>query len=201
MNLRKELGTLAIIILSVTSFKSAIADWHDVPTGSMLPSIEPGDRIVVNKLAYDIKVPFTTWTIAEWSEPERFDVIVFYDEEGTRLVKRVIGLPGETIELRRNRLFVNGEPAEYSDDAKLKEVLNEQSHLIQIHGNGIKTSFGPILVPERTVFVLGDNRNNSLDSRWFGAVSFQQITGRAEYVAFSRHDLMNWKPERFLLEL
>src|SRR5438552_5215625 len=91
----------AAIVL--TTFRSSIADWNDVPSGSMNPSILEGDRIFVNKLAYDLKVPFTTWHIAEWSQPTRGDVVVFYSPvTGIRLVKRVVGLPGDTITLRDN---------------------------------------------------------------------------------------------------
>src|SRR5215218_3401800 len=102
------------VVLIVLSFRSSIADWNDVPTGSMKPSIIEGDRIFVNKLAYDLKVPFTTWHLAQWDDPQRGDVVVFYSpQDGVRLVKRVIGVPGDEITLRNNRLYVNGQPATY----------------------------------------------------------------------------------------
>ena len=98
-----------VVIIIGTSFRSAVADWNDVPTGSMNPSIVEGDRIFVNKCAYDLKVPFTLWRVAEWSGPHRGDVVVFYSPaDGRRLVKRVVGLPGETIEMRNTVLFING---------------------------------------------------------------------------------------------
>src|SRR5262245_40087463 len=85
---------LMICGLLVGSIRSAVADWNDVPTGSMKPTILEGDRVVVNKLAYDLKVPFTTWHVAEWGNPQRGDIVVFFSPvDGTRLVKRVIGLP------------------------------------------------------------------------------------------------------------
>ena len=85
--------------------RSAVADWNDVPTGSMKPTILEGDRIFVNKLAYDLKVPFTGWSLWSFDGPGRGDIVVFFSpDNGTRMVKRVVGLPGDTLELRRNRL-------------------------------------------------------------------------------------------------
>src|SRR5438105_739084 len=102
----------AAIVL--TTFRSSIADWNDVPTGSMKPTILEGDRIFVNKLAYDLKVPFTTWHIAQWSDPKRSEIVVFYSpENGTRLVKRVVAVPGDRIEVRGGLLIVNDQPLSY----------------------------------------------------------------------------------------
>src|SRR5277367_1455883 len=112
--LKKEAKPLLIMVLVMLAFRSAIADWNDVPTGSMKPTIVEGDRIFVNKLAYDLKVPFTTWHVAEWAGPERGDIVVFNSPvDGTRLVKRVVGLPGDTIEGRNDHLWINGRPVNY----------------------------------------------------------------------------------------
>src|SRR4051812_11114887 len=104
------------VILIVLSFRSTIADWNDVPTGSMRPTILEGDRIFVNKLAYDLKVPyFTTIHLAHWSDPKRGDVVVFFSpENGVRLVKRVVAVPGDTVEVRGRTVLINGKPAAYS---------------------------------------------------------------------------------------
>ena len=92
-------------VLIATSFKSAIADWNDVPTGSMKPTILVGDRVFINKLSYSFKIPYTTWHIAWWGTPEHGDIVVFYSPaDGKRLIKRVIGLPGDKIELLDNKL-------------------------------------------------------------------------------------------------
>src|SRR5271168_1455814 len=113
-NVWREAKSLLMLILILTAVRSAIADWNDVPTGSMNPTIVQGDRVFVNKLAYDLKVPFTTWHLAQWSNPKRGDIVVFYSPvDGTRLVKRVIGLPGDQIELAHERLLINGNPSEY----------------------------------------------------------------------------------------
>src|SRR5271170_3286558 len=109
-----QLRSFAFILVILCAFRSAIADWNIVPSASMLPTILEGDRIFVNKLAYDLKVPFTTKHVLTWDNPSRGDVIVFFSPaDGTRLVKRVIAVPGDQIELRNDHLFLNGVPATY----------------------------------------------------------------------------------------
>src|SRR6202142_3543320 len=117
---RQEIRPLLLLALVMFSIRSSLADWNDVPTGSMKPPILEGDRVFVNKLAYDLKVPFTTRHIAEWSNPQRGDIVVFFSpRDGQRLVKRVVGLPGDTIELRNNGLVLNGKPVEYQPVAEV----------------------------------------------------------------------------------
>ena len=105
-----------LFIAVMLVFRSAIADWNQVPSGSMIPSILVGDRIVVDKLAYDLRIPFTLQRILGWHDPERGDVVTFPSPADERLlVKRIIGLPGDDVELRRNRLIINGIAAEYRE--------------------------------------------------------------------------------------
>ena len=121
---RKEIRWWLVIGLVVFSLRSSLADWSDVPTGSMKPTILEGDRVYVNKLAYDLKVPFTTRHLAEWSNPHRGDIVVFFSpHDGQRLVKRVVGVPGDTIELRNDGLVLNGQAVEYKPIAE--EVLRD----------------------------------------------------------------------------
>jgi len=97
---KQHIAPLLLVVLLVTSFRSAIADWNIVPSGSMNPTIVEGDRIFVNKLAFGLRVPFTSMELAHWAEPQRGDVIVFYSpQDGVRMVKRVVALPGETISI------------------------------------------------------------------------------------------------------
>src|SRR5437762_10909343 len=104
----REYRAFVLFIVLMVIFRSALADWNVVPTGSMKPSIIEGDRILVNKLAYDLKFPFTTWHLAKWSDPKRGEVVVFDSpENGIRLVKRVMGVPGDTIQLINNQLLIN----------------------------------------------------------------------------------------------
>src|SRR3954468_7209251 len=111
---REWVRPAALIAVIVFPLKSAVADWNWVPSGSMKPTILEGDLIFVNKLAYDLKVPFTLSRLAKWDNPKRSDIIVFFSpKDGTRLVKRVIGGPGDTIEMKNNVLLVNGDPMHY----------------------------------------------------------------------------------------
>src|SRR5437588_10498638 len=130
---RKEIRPLLVLALVLFSLRSSLADWNDVPTGSMKPTILEGDRVFVNKLAYDFKVPFTTWHLAQWDNPKRGDIVVFYSpHDGKRLVKRVIGLPGDVVELRRDRLLLNGNPVEYEPiDAHITEYVGEKDRTMQ----------------------------------------------------------------------
>ena len=106
--IRPMVATLIVL----TAFRSSIADWNDVPTGSMEPSILPGDRIFVNKLAYGLRFPFTRHSLADWSGPQRGQIVVFFGPDNEkRMVKRVIGLPEDVIEMRGNRLIINGRPS------------------------------------------------------------------------------------------
>jgi len=195
--------SIIVAMLIAFSFKSAIADWNEVPTGSMKPTIIEGDRIFVNKLAYDLKFPLTTFHLATWADPERGDIVVFYSPaDGKRLVKRIIGKPGDTIAMIDNTIFINGSPLHYaplSDEilqhvpegitkhaTLLEEDLSGREHPVMIDrvSPSIR-SFPPVTIPERNYFVMGDNRDNSADSRYFGFVPRSNIVGRASAVVIS----------------
>jgi signal peptidase I len=218
---RQEIRPLLILAVILFSIRSSLADWNDVPSGSMNPTILEGDRIYVNKLAYDLKVPFTTWHLATWSNPQRGDIVVFYSpHDGTRLVKRVVGLPGDTVELRNDELIINGVPVHYSSlnaeisgqlpDAEqqqslfAREQLPGQSHAVMaIPYLPAKRTFGPVRVPDGQYFMMGDNRDNSFDSRYFGTVTRNEIVGKATDVVFSINKNDYWLPRshRFLQPL
>jgi signal peptidase I len=209
---RNDIRPLLILAIILFSIRSSFADWNDVPTGSMKPTIIEGDRIFVNKLAYDLKVPFTTWHLAEWGDPQRGDIAVFRSpHDGVRLVKRVIGLPGDTIEMRDGRLFLNGEPVDYSPvDAAVSAPVAEPERSASLFAMEelpsrphavmttpllpAKRSFAPITVPAGEYFMLGDNRDNSFDSRFWGCVPRRQILGRATAVVISLDRAHCWKP-------
>jgi len=194
------------------SIRSSLADWNDVPTGSMKPTILEGDRIWINKVAYDLKVPFTTWRIAEWGNPQRGDIAVFYSpHDGKRLVKRVVGVPGDMIELRSNVLVINGRPVEYRPVAEeilqslsmadragrvfATEKLPGQIHAVAAYPAApAMRSFPPQRVPEGRYFMMGDNRDDSFDSRFWGTVGRQQIIGRASCVVISLDRHHYWWP-------
>ncbi len=193
-----EIRIFLLMILIVSSLRSALADWNDVPTGSMKPTIQEGDRVVVNKLAYDLKVPFTTIKIVKWGDPKRGDIVVLFSPvDGIRLVKRVVAIPGDQVELRENQLFINGKLAEQSPVAVteladygrayvMAENLYGHSHQMMITPDiPAVRSWGPETVPPGKYFVLGDNRDNSNDSRFIGFIERRRIVGEAVAVAFS----------------
>jgi signal peptidase I len=193
-----EIRVFVLMILIVSSLRSALADWNDVPTGSMKPTIQEGDRVVVNKLAYDLKIPFTTINVVKWGDPQRGDIVVLFSpRDGTRLVKRVVAIPGDRLEMRENQLYVNGVEARQSpitvtndDDHGPAHVLTEdltgRQHRIMVSPEiGAQRTFGPVHVPPGHYYVLGDNRDNSNDSRYIGLIERRRIVGEAVAVAFS----------------
>ena len=207
---REWLRPFALLLIIVAPLKSAVIDWNWVPTGSMKPTILEGDLVLVNKLAYDLKIPFTTIQLATWSEPQRGDIAVcFSPKDGTRLVKRVVGLPGDTIELRDNVLLVNGVAQTYTlqdstpflrdiaEDPKpviAVEHFGSNDHLVMaLPSRAAQRNFGPYIVPPESYFMLGDSRDNSFDSRFFGPVPRKQIVGRANAV------LLSFDRSRYLL--
>jgi len=209
---RKEIRPLLILCAILFSIRSSLADWNDVPTGSMKPTILEGDRVFVNKLAYDLKVPFTTWHLAQWDNPQRGDIVVFYSpKDGIRLVKRVIGLPGDTVELRNDQLIINGQPLDYTAaDAKIPERLSGPEHdhgifateklpdhahaVMALNGTPAMRTFAPVTVAAGHYFMMGDNRDNSFDSRYFGTVARDQIVGRTSSVVVSLDKENYWLP-------
>jgi signal peptidase I len=183
-------------------FRSAVADWNHVPSGSMLPSILVGDRIVVDKLAYDLRLPFTLMRLASWRLPHRGDVVTFTSpEDGQLLVKRVVAVPGDEVSLHHNRLTVNGESATYQQVSQeqvlfpvlpgyglYRESILGSERFVMLHNSrsaSLASSFGPTRVPQGEYLMLGDNRDNSRDSRVIGFVPQHNILGRARAVAFS----------------
>ena len=193
-----------MFLIVMIAFRSAIADWNQVPTGSMKPTILDGDRVVVNKLAYRLRFPLTNWELLRWSAPARGDIITFYSPlDNELLIKRVIGIPGDRIALANNALIVNGKASKYSridhevitsldrfQKARHRffyEHIEQSKHPVMVQPGTATAynSFDPITVPPGKFLVLGDNRDNSKDSRVFGLVSADQVMGRAVAIAFS----------------
>jgi signal peptidase I len=208
--LRSNRGFL-LFLFCFALFRTAVADWNPVPSGSMRPTLLEGDVLFVNRLAYDLKVPLTDVGIASLGEPRRGDIVTFHSpRDGTRLVKRIVGLPGDTIGMRKNVLCVNGIAARYSDPAIVREppVDSDRATALQvtesIAGSQRRVQFlpdapsmkdfGPVIVPAGSYFMLGDNRDNSADSRYIGPVSRRLLIGRANRLVASADIVGDWMP-------
>ena len=205
----QEYRGFALFVFLMIVFRSAMADWNVVPSGSMKPTILEGDRILVNKLAYDLKIPLTHIAVYKFADPKRGDIVVFDSSAAdTRLVKRVIGLPGDTVSMRDNRLTINGIEARYSnierrsDAVLVTESYPGLSERIELVPAGVSrlSSFGPVKVPKDHYLVLGDNRDNSADSRVYGFVPRDEIVGNARTVVLSLDYDRHYLPrlDRFL---
>lgn len=190
---------LLVCVLIVA--RAAVADWYLVPTGSMNPTIQEGDVIFVNKLAYGVKLPLTDIHLMPDKQATRGDVVVFIKAaDNTRMVKRVIGVPGDTIFLKDNVLWLNGKPAQYvliestGDKFIVRELVDSLDHDMQmlVRAKSEKANTDPVSVPAGKYLVMGDNRDNSIDSRFFGFVDQADLVGRAEGV------LASFSPETYL---
>jgi signal peptidase I len=203
---------LAVALL----LRAFVVEAFQIPSGSMIPTLEIGDHIFVSKFAYGIGIPFTNKKVVEFSDPQRGDIIVFRypPDPSTDFIKRVVGLPGDSVELRHNQVFINGRPMvrervagecrynegrspEESRDCELWiESLGSKTHKVYQDPNQPPQDWGPRVVPPRSVFVMGDNRDNSRDSRVWGFVPYDNVKGRALVVWWSRDPAFGgWSPE------
>jgi len=185
----REYAEAAVIAVILALFiRTFVVQAFKIPSGSMEPTLLVGDHILVNKFLYGIKIPFINKTVIPVSDPKHDDVIVFiYPVDRSKdFIKRVIGLPGDEIRIAGNTIHVNGVPYKdehgyYSDAGKTYGLKGE------------KNQFGPVTVPEDRLFVMGDNRNHSYDSRFWGFVPMEDVKGKAFIIYWS---WPNWK--RFL---
>ncbi|PJK13289.1 signal peptidase I [Lysobacteraceae bacterium NML07-0707] len=194
------------ILLAILLLRSFIIDHFRVPTGSMIPSIRIGDFIVVNKFAYGLRLPVTNTKVLALGEPARGDVVVFTypgmgaddPDTGIDFVKRVVGLPGDTVRYERGVLSINGQPLEYQPQGDVQiragdsgplmggklmlEQLGQVAHQVQNFDINLERGGmgdGEFVVPAGHYFVMGDNRDNSLDSRFWGFLPEENLRGKA----------------------
>ena len=199
--LLKDIRHLVLMATIILTGRSVLADWYVVPTGSMKPTILEGDRVFVWKSAYQVRVPFSRIRLFTTGKPDRGDVVVIRNPDGGSVpfVKRLIGLPGDVIELKNETLYVNGKaqaveflPEQHTEDGETvllgTERLVSRTHPIRVlpERPALRT-FGPITVPENEVFLMGDNRDESRDARFFGSRPISDLLGRAVGVMWSWH--------------
>lgn len=190
--LRRELPPLALTIALLVVARASFANHYQVPSGSMMPTLLPGDRVVVDMSAYGLRVPFTAIELLDRGRPAPGEVVVFKSPaDGTRLIKRVVAVGGQTVALVDGRLLVDGQPLAADPGAPLERLGERVFRLDLAHGGG--PDIVPSLVPEGMVLVLGDHRGASADGRWFGLVPEQAFYGRALGVYWRRGEGPVWK--------
>lgn len=172
----RDVLSLLIFLGVALSARASLADHYVVPTGSMIPTVEEGDRVFVSKAAYGFRIPLSATWLARWGEPQRGDVVVLQSPvEDVVLLKRVVAVGGDEVRVQGGRLILNGKPVISTDT---EEELGGKSHRVSLKSGG-GPDFGPEKVPEGKVLVMGDNRGNSKDGRMFGFVDESSVLGRA----------------------
>lgn len=181
---REYAEAFALAILLALAIRTFVVQAFKIPSGSMIPTLSIGDHILVNKFVYGVKIPFTDQIVIPMSRPERGDIIVFKfpGDESKDYIKRVVGTPGDVIEVRNKAVYVNGTLA---DTTHIQHVDPE------VHQDR-RDNFGPVTVPPDSYFVMGDNRDQSLDSRFWGFVKLNKIRGKAFLVYWSWDGADTW---------
>jgi signal peptidase I len=208
----KELLWIVLVVLFI---RWIFIEPYRIPSGSMIPTLLVGDQLMVNKLIYGVQIPFTTKKLFNLKSPQRGDVIIFKfppNPSGSPYVKRVTGVAGDQVEVRMGRLFINQKPVPNtlqgtydgpndnmpcasadSFEENLDGVLHQ---IILCHGTHEADNFGPVKVPPGAVFGMGDNRDNSADSRYWGFIPIGNIKGKALIIHLpldpDRHYLPRW---------
>ena len=184
---REYAETLVIAILLALVIRTFVVQAFKIPSGSMIPTLDIGDHILVNKFIYGVRLPFTDFTLVPIRHPERGDVVVFKfpKDESKDFIKRVIGLPGDTLEVKNKAVYVNGQKMD-----ELYAVHDESGELSSLMQG--RDNFGPVSVPKHSYFVMGDNRDHSLDSRFWGFVDESKIKGEAFIIYWSWNGEAKW---------
>lgn len=174
----REYAEALVVALALALFiRTFFVQAFKIPSGSMLETLQIGDHLLVNKLLYGLRIPVYGTRLFSYFHPEHNDIVVFvYPEDRDKdFIKRVIGIPGDEIEIRNKKLFRNGQPVGDEPYARYTEPAEP----------GPRDNFGPVTVPEGHVFVMGDNRDHSFDSRFWGFVPYEDIKGKAFIIYWS----------------
>ena len=190
INWKSELTSLAIVLAAVTAARSSLADHYYVPSGSMEYSLMPGDRVIVDKTAYGVRIPLTKIDLFGATTPHRGDIAVFDSpRDGTRLIKRIVAVGGDSVSLVNGQLKINGQPL---GDRQVEHFGGHEA-LLNLHDGG-----GPDItdmqIPKGMVLAIGDHRGNSLDGRFWGLIDERELFGRAIAVYYRSGDGFVWKP-------
>ncbi len=178
--IREYIEAFAVAIVLALFIRTFVVQAFKIPSGSMEPTLLVGDHILVNKFIYGEHIPFTDIKILDFRDPKRGEIIVFVypKDESKDFIKRVIGVEGDTVEIKDKKVFINGQPFDdpyghFKDNAIIPGHVQPRDN------------FGPITVPEDSIFVMGDNRDRSADSRFWGFVRLNQVKGKAFLIYWS----------------
>jgi signal peptidase I len=182
-----------ICMLVVLAGRSSLADHYIVPSGSMEPTLVPGDRVLVDKMSFGIRLPFSEIVLVPGESPQAGEVVIFDSPgDGIRLIKRVVAVAGDRVELRDGRLEINGQNLSVAAAAAEERFPAGPARISLAYGGG--RDFGPTSIPEGHLMVLGDSRGNSRDSRYFGFVRVSELYARATRVFYRSDDGFVWLP-------
>ena len=178
--LREYAEAIVIAIILALIIRTFVVQAFKIPSGSMIPTLVIGDHILVNKFTFGVKVPFTDHIMFSFDAPERSDIIVFKypEDESKDFIKRIVATPGDKISLRNKVLYVNGNPV-------IESYIQHTDSTVFPSGLHPRDSFAPITIPPDKYFVMGDNRDQSLDSRFWGFVNREKIKGKAFLIYWS----------------
>lgn len=227
----KELKAIIIIIFVIFVIRSSFVNWYEIPSGSMLPTLKIGDRVLVNKLSYGFMPPFMETRIVSWAKPDRGDIVVFqgpHQEENRTLIKRVVGIGGDVIRFHQGTLVINGQPVTevLALDRQTLEDMgdfeNPDTYNLFLESGASQTPHFILrrrvdsltsketqtwVVPENKLLLVGDSRDNSLDGRFWGFLDEKHVYGRAILVPFSLYDdgsgkwLPSFRSDRWFMSL
>lgn len=177
---RENFEAIIIAVILALFIRTFVVQAFKIPSGSMKQTLLIGDHILVNKFIYGVKIPFSDKTIIEFKKPKRGDIVVFkYPMDPKKdFIKRVIGVAGDVVMIRDKEVFVNGKRIEQD------YAIHLDSHVIPAELQP-RDNFGPVTVPDHSLFVMGDNRDHSYDSRFWGFVDLDAVKGKAFVVYFS----------------
>lgn len=184
---REYAEAILMALILALFIRTFIVQAFKIPSGSMIPTLLIGDHILVNKLSYGLRIPFLERYLVDYAKPQHGDVVVFiYPEDRSKdFIKRVIGVAGDTVEIRNKKVFINGKPIE-----------DPHAHFMgydtQAGGVGSGDKFEAKVVPENHIFVMGDNRDRSYDSRFWGFVNLSEVRGKAFLIYWSWDGVDRW---------
>lgn len=184
--LRENIEAILVAVLLALFIRAFVVQAFKIPSGSMKETLQIGDHILVNKFIYGIKIPFSQTTLIPVKEPKRGDIVVFkFPEDPSKdFIKRVIGVAGDMVEIRDKKVYLNGDPLNHDYG------IHNDPHIIPA-GIQPRDHFGPVTVPPNSIFVMGDNRDHSYDSRFWGFVDLKALKGKAFIIYWS------WDSDRF----